>query len=444
MHFAGFYGLGTTAEFLLEHWDGAEQAKVENDAEQTPADLALSRGHAPLAHLLSSTPPAEEAPGRLGLKYCRESVLSLSQQAIVSKNKNRLKGLNERKEKTELSSSFPCYENLPETEITETAEEGEAEDHGGSVCGSYVTFTEEDKVHDKVEDKVEEKVKKPTPIARTPRAHATTEYTNIEVVTKSLKSPSSEEVVLRRDAKNKEKLSRDPARRKSISPLPLNATSSQDYDVPRLANQDYEIPPPGPRPVVAELPGPNSNEPILVKKGTGSIPTTNDGYIFMDDEGEGAGPQFQEHIKYHDGAFIAVIEEKTLGVKSYKKGDKGFLQRVDSAPEHGVEKSEKARKTSQVSGSGHTPSQAVVLDSVDEELIQLMRDFASSGSGYSMQQIELLFENWKGRPDVLQSIETKELYLKQLREEYKRTQAHNNDTKGGILDKIRVAFKGNN
>jgi hypothetical protein len=77
-------------------------------------------------------------------------------------------------------------------------------------------------------------------------------------------------------------------------------------------------------------------------------------------------------------------------------------------------------KSESKSTSSDTYQPQIVLDASDQNLLELMNNFKDNV--YTMQQLQLLFENWKSRSDVQNDMREKQNDLKRIRDEYRRIQ----------------------
>ncbi|XP_021955287.2 uncharacterized protein LOC110851714 isoform X2 [Folsomia candida] len=456
MHFAAFYGLEHTAFTVLDEADGLEQCKILNDNEMKPLDLAEYRSNDNVVQIIMDYHVHQEISASYKAYqimkniYSRDSVLELRKKEIVSKSRQADKP----------KISLPEYENLPETAILdESNTEAETQENNASLSpaiisddqksvssgGSYISwnFNQNPAESEATDQPKPQTPQKPKPVARSHRSKLKKPYVNVadEILNDGkaqVEAVSQDEVRLRHPRENR-RPSRDHLRRKSISPI-------QNYDIPRFSNEEYAIPPPDSRPVLPEK-SKTDNSPVLVKKTTGSIPITNDGYLIMDHEEQNGEIVLKEHLRYQEGTFVSISHTPKNDQVQQPAGVVQHSNSFDTAPispPQGAKTPPNNSNTSPIKNEERKNSLTIepniMLDPVDEELIHLMKDFTNAG--YSISQIELLFENWKCRPDVQKSIEDKKSYMKKVREEYKRLQSTQTTKGASILDKIKVVLTG--
>lgn len=445
MHFAAFYGLRQTALTVLEEADGLPHCSVRNEIDETPSDIALARGYDQLSQdivkyleVANFCTPAyrffEELVGNDDERKSSNEDLGGNRDEVVVKSKEKYgvdKNVNliESRENnvfsfgTVLEPDQGAYDYISDTEDMKISVP-----HSESVeaCTKSDTPMSSDERSSDVGSTTkseDEEQKAPTPSTRRAKTAETQhrrQYINVDG-----KPEDNPEVVQPRERK----IAKSPEfaqRRLSII---------QNYDVPRTRDQDYEVPPPDIRPV-RPTNGNGTNIPIFMAKNTGPH-LTESGYLIMS---EGTDTT-SESSKTSNNDF------QVNPVSTSLKPDKP--DRKLSPQSNGASSSSSSRDATPTPKPSYTDLREMMnsrenrknhtfaLDAADEQLIELMNDFKNKT--YDMKQVELLFESWKQRPDVQNSIKEKMKMLEKLREEYRQiTQQKNKiSKKPSVLDMVR-------
>ncbi|CAL8106388.1 unnamed protein product [Orchesella dallaii] len=439
MHFAAHYGLPKTAFTVLDEADGLSHCNIRNDLDETPSDIAFARGNSQIGQLIADY--QEISNSFIAYRYIKELV---EKDTVDSDNTDEIdNGHQEAVEETnqETGDAKSEDESLLEEQLLGAgalelleapkmkliAKPVPSRDLSPSeACGSQGSLSE---VGDstKSEDDESEDIKTPKP-----RYFRRREYVNVDG--NPLDNP---ELVQTREKRN------------PVSPNTAKKRNSimQNYDVPRTRDQDYEVPPPDPRPV----PPPKAELPLPVfKSKTVGTHVTSSGYLIMN---EGVGtlsecsteePTVEEPLNTND---IVITKPPVSSSKGKNEPRKVSVHenplRRGSNPENNRKISNNTTPflNGNACGINHTNNNSsevtAPLDPADEQLIELMNYFKNNT--YDMHMVELLFESWKQRPDVQQSIEEKMKMLEKLREDYRK------NSKGGkkpsaILDRIKGAL----
>lgn len=437
MHFAAYYGLRKTAFTVLDEAEGLSDCNIRNELDETPSDVAFTRGHAQIGHLIGDY--QEVSNSYTAYRYIKELIEkdtggvgegSPQEDAPEEKQENHVHPVENgalffmNPSLAELSQSDDNNETSTSTvknEYLELPEEENAASTSSSVeLGGELTTVSEGapsevgsgmkSEDDEVAEMVTEALRKPTPSFRRRINHPRRrEYVNVDG------NPSDNpEIVQPRGKVMVKKPSIENARKRH--------SILQYYDVPRTRDQDYKMPPPEVRPVRHESESseeiiPVTNAPVLKKKSAAGPQVTTSGYLIMND---GLQQQLSEMVHRRDcePAADATSPQPDPPMKEYPPTPR---QPRHNTPQ-GSSPSPASSSTSSKEdfrGTRHlrrNNNNQVNLDTAEEQLIELMND--AKNNTYDMRTIELLFENWKQSPNVKKSFEDKMKMLEHLRKEF--------------------------
>jgi len=430
LHFAAYYGLHLTAYTVLSEADGLEQCLVKNEMGESPLDVAKIKGHENIVNLFGEYQYVNDS--YKALKYIQD-MIGRSSMPPSDEDTLKVHKLNPTtsggRQVSESSQSHLDYVNVMPSEDSNYDDADALSKINGNSDGSYVEISKDlttgennsaQKVPaDEVLDPMLSYDLPPTPIpvprSKSPRRKS---YVNISD-SPSPSETSSTEVVAASSAASTDDIgtqqvnlrSKRPkvesSKRQSMDPTTYanimveDFSKIPDYSTPRLPNQDYQIPPREARPVYPEPhqsinisdsisdDEENPTSPVLKQKK--EIPTDSTGYWVIDPEDpdcKATSPPRseinfkQDELKLTGSSHEASVNDRKPLDKSKRSIDVPFV------------------------------------DPCDMELIQLMEDFKRDG--WSLQQVELLFEHWKSRPDVQGSFDLKKENLRKIREDYNK------------------------